>query len=650
MLPAMIYISNVLETLYQILAAGVSITAIALLMYAANFNFRDRIVQTFGLILICVALIFSGETLSSVSSEPVTIQFFLRVKWTGLLLLPAAYLHFSGELLTLTGRPSRGRRRKVEILIYLVSLIGALLVWVGVIVGDLAATRQPMAYLERNDVTFGFGLYYLLVMAMASYNLVRAFVRGKTTTTKRRLIYLLAGAAAPALSAVVFLFHGNAFFALNPDIFWIISSIGAALTGLFIILMAYVVSFYGVTWTDRVIRNRLFRWLLRGPFVAAITLGMTTAVRRIGVEFGNPYIAYVPMVMVGSILVLEFLINVFSPKVENWLFRDGEQEDLRVIQTLNERMLTVTDLQQFLETIAASVCDRLQVSQCSIGILEAGKPSLFILTGEKRARVNLRIDQNVVNLVQENLNTSEGFIETEGVGYLPLVAANSVEKDGSRDELVGILAAPSLGGEVIDEDQLEAISLLAERAALAIKDRRIQQQILKSITSLQAEVDIIQEMRATADFEPDFQLQTPNILLKPDFASSVRDGLTHYWGGPKLISSPLLELKVVQKSSLDQDGNRMNGLRAVLKEAIERTKPRGERKYTSDWLLYNLLDMKYIQGRKVREIAHKLAISEADLYRKQRVAIDAVAINILEMENNSGTAGGAVKENSDPIE
>lgn len=644
MFPAMIYISNVLETLYQILAAGVAITAIALLMYATNFNFRDRIVQTFGLILICVALIFSGETLASVSNEPETIQFFLRIKWTGLLLLPAAYLHFSGELLTLTGKPSRGRRRRTEILVYLVSMLGVLLVWAGIIIGGLAATRQPMAYLERNDVTFGFGLYYLLVMAMASYNLVRAYLRGKTATTKRRLVYLLAGAAAPALSAIIFLFHGNAFFAQQPDIFWIVSSLGAALTGLFIVLMAYVVSFYGVTWTDRIIRNRLFRWLLRGPFVAAITLGATTAVRRIGVEFGNPYIAYVPMVMVASIIVLEFLINVFSPKVEQWLFRDGEEEDLQIIQTLNERMLTVRDLQQFLETIAASVCDRLQVSQCSIAILEAGKVTQIILTGEKRARENLRIDQNVVELVQDKLTLSEGFIEAGDVGYLPLVAVNGVEKDNSKEELVGILATPLLDKEAIDEDQLEAISLLAERAALAIKDRQIQKQILKSITSLQEEVDIIQEMRAMAKFEPELDLQAPNRLLKPEFAAWVRDGLTHYWGGPKLMNSPLLDLKIVQKSGLDQDGNRTNGLRTVLKEAIERTKPQGERKYTSDWLLFNLLDMKFIQGRKVREIAHKLAISEADLYRKQRVAIDAVALNVLEMETGSSTNGGPETE------
>ena len=42
--------------------------------------------------------------------------------------------------------------------------------------------------------------------------------------------------------------------------------------------------------------------------------------------------------------------------------------------------------------------------------------------------------------------------------------------------------------------------------------------------------------------------------------------------------------------------------------------------------------MKFLEGRKVREIALRLAMSEADLYRKQRVAIDGVVRIIIEME------------------
>ena len=51
-------------------------------------------------------------------------------------------------------------------------------------------------------------------------------------------------------------------------------------------------------------------------------------------------------------------------------------------------------------------------------------------------------------------------------------------------------------------------------------------------------------------------------------------------------------------------------------------------------ILYNILEMKFIEGRKVRDVASRLAMSEADLYRKQRVAVEVVAKAILEMEVN----------------
>ena len=52
-------------------------------------------------------------------------------------------------------------------------------------------------------------------------------------------------------------------------------------------------------------------------------------------------------------------------------------------------------------------------------------------------------------------------------------------------------------------------------------------------------------------------------------------------------------------------------------------------------MLYNILDLKFMEGRKVREVARRLSMSEADLYRKQRVAIEAVADAIAEMEQQA---------------
>jgi hypothetical protein len=62
---------------------------------------------------------------------------------------------------------------------------------------------------------------------------------------------------------------------------------------------------------------------------------------------------------------------------------------------------------------------------------------------------------------------------------------------------------------------------------------------------------------------------------------------------------------------------------------------------TPEWLLYNILELKFLQGRKVRDVARRLAMSEADLYRKQRVAIEAVARLLAEMEREELTQRSA---------
>ena len=117
------------------------------------------------------------------------------------------------------------------------------------------------------------------------------------------------------------------------------------------------------------------------------------------------------------------------------------------------------------------------------------------------------------------------------------------------------------------------------------------------------------------------------------FRQWVRDALSHYWGGPKLMASPLMSLHVVERAAREHGGNVMWGLRAVLKQAIERLRPDGQRQMTTpEWILYNILELKFLQGRRVREIAMRLAMSESDLYRKQRIAIEAVAQALAEME------------------
>ena len=642
----MINLSLVLETLNQILYAAVAITAIALLMYTTGFNFRDRIVQTFALILICVVLIYTGETIAAVSNKAEYIQLWLQLKWIGLVMLPAVYLHFSDALLTVSGRPSRGRRKSFVWLTYLITGIAALLIFFGITVGGLTSENAPMFYLERNQLTFFFGIFYILVMAMVSYNLIRAMIRTATKTGLRRMIYLLAGAAAIAFSSIIFLFHGNSWFASHPHWFWFFSILASSVTIFFMIVMTYTVSFFGVLWTDRQIKSRLFRWLLRGPFTAAIVLGLTTVARRYGELQGDSYIYYVPMVMVGGTLLLQYAISLFSPYIEKSFFWGDDRQDLETIQSLQDRMLTNRDLHQFLETTAALISDRLPVSGGFIALLEGDKVTKSVSTGDQKAIENYLTDDKFIKQAQESLVDQDGLIEWQGLLLVPL----EYDFEDGTSRLLGLGGFVKNDNWSVEENDREAILQLADRATLAIKDHAIQKQVIESLSALQTEVDYLQNIRAVSSFNMEKFENIEQPEMPDGMASWVKDALTHYWGGPKLTNNPLMQLKVVEEESEQQDGNRTNALRSVLTEAIEMIKPSGERKFTSEWLLYNILELKFLQGKKVREVARKLAVSEADLYRKQKIAIESVAQKIAVMEASANGNGNHSTPPKEPKE
>ncbi len=88
----------------------------------------------------------------------------------------------------------------------------------------------------------------------------------------------------------------------------------------------------------------------------------------------------------------------------------------------------------------------------------------------------------------------------------------------------------------------------------------------------------------------------------------------------------------MQEAIDEHEGNPANAMRSILKKAIERNRPEGDPALNAEWLLFNLLELKFLQGRKVRDVARRLAMSEADLYRKQRVAVESVAGALMEME------------------
>jgi len=208
------------------------------------------------------------------------------------------------------------------------------------------------------------------------------------------------------------------------------------------------------------------------------------------------------------------------------------------------------------------------------------------------------------------------------------------------DSFLGIFGIRARSNEPnLNEVEEKAFDRLIDQATEVLEDRILQAEVFAAVDRLLPEITSLQQRRSEATFDGTPVLTAPEgsstaIITDPQFNSMVWDALSHYWGGPKLSESPLMRLQIVQRAVGRYQGNSTKALRAILAEAVEQQRPEGERNMTTaEWILYNILELKFIQKLRVRDVARRLAMSESDLYRKQRVAIESVAHTIAVMED-----------------
>jgi hypothetical protein len=622
-----------IKTINDILTAGIAITAFSLFLYALSFNLRDRVTRSFAIILTCVVIVFTSEALETSAATPEIIALFLRVEWLGIIFLPPAYFHLSDAILVTTGHPSPRRRRIFVRLMYAISAGFVILLATGSLLGPMVMEGQPAPHLQRTTWTEIFTGYYVILMIMAWINFARAYRHTLTRSGRRRMIYLLAGATAPALGSFPYLLFGSTMAANHPYIFWGVAMLSNLLVGVLIIIMAYAVAFFGVSWPDRVVKSRLFKWIMRGPVTASMALGVMTVVRRVGEVFGTTYSWAVPTAMVATVLLVEHTITLVAPLWERLIFYGHDRADLALLQNLEDRLITQNDLRQFLESVLAAVRDHLQSPAAFVAALDDGSLSMIVSTGTSVLVEDTNLS-DALQVVRYNGNTNGDEEYIWGDTWLfPLhQPAETVEGEALLLGLLGVVRQPD---QTIQKDQRQALNLLIKRASIALQDRRLQQRVFRTLEDLSPQVDMFQRLRAVGRYDSKTTLLEETLPPESDMAGWVRDALTHYWGGPKLTQNPLLNLQIVQQALGDHNDNPANALRSILRQAMLNVRPDGERRFTGEWILFNILEMKFVEGRKVREVASRLALSEADLYRKQRVAIEEVARVMLDMERMS---------------
>jgi hypothetical protein len=477
-------------------------------------------------------------------------------------------------------------------------------------------------------------------MTFAWINFKRAYQRATTSTSRRRMRYLIAGAVAPSIGTFPFLTFGAAYAAEHELIFWLLAIISNILVSVLIVLMAYAVAFFGVPWPDRVVKRRIFKWIMRGPVTASTVLAVTTLVRRVGESRGLPYSTAVPIAMVATLLLLQYSITLLAPVWERALFYGGSRSNLHLVSTLEERLLTRHDLHQFLEAILAAVCDHLQVNTAFVVALVPEGSEVIISIGDVPLLQDVELSKGVLQTIVKNGDVEENESNALHIFHwgdywlMPLFEQRVSHTENKV--LLGLLGVERESDQYPDLDLQKALETLIRRAAYAIEEQVQQQKIFNSIEVLTPQTAWIQQLRAVSQYDGTDVLSTPkDELAQSDLSKWVKDALRHFWGGPKLSQSPLLRLRVVQQAVDANDGISVNALRAILRKGIDQIRPEGQRRFTAEWLLYNILEMKFMEGRKVRDIASRLAMSEADLYRKQRVAIETVADIINRMEEDA---------------
>ncbi len=615
--------------LNQILTAGNTITAFSLLLYALTFNMREKVARSLAVLLACVTIVYFGDVLVATTNFPAEIEVWLRLQWLGISFIPAAYLQLSDALLAATGRPSRGRRSRLVGLSYLLSGLTLAGVAFGRLIAAEVVISESVVYLRPGPLFPLFSLFLLINLILAGYNFWRAYKRCLTRSSKRRMRYLLAGSIGPLIAAYPWVMLGGSTLISQGVLFWSILIVINTFVAVQMVLMSYAVAYFGVEIPDRVVKARLFQWILRGPFVASTVLALTVIVNRLAAMFGYENSRVVPFTLVAAILILQYLITLVRRPVELWFFYGEDRGDVARLQLLEERLLTSGDLRQFLESILNATCDLLGIDSAFVAIVGVDGLEMEVAVGsEDPLRGSKDLPPLIVTNNRQEFDILGDVFSWDIFWLIPLRLTNPAEVIG----FLGLHARGPVPDFTHEEE--ENLSTLLERATIALTERKLQREIFAIVDRLVPQVQTIQRIRAEARYAGSDALTAPveGIGSEEDLMEFVREALGHYWGGPRLTSSPLLGLRVVKRAMDEHEGNPVNALRAILRHAIDQVRPEGERRFTAEWMLYNILEMKFLQGRKVRDVAMKLAMSEADLYRKQRVAIEAVAETIANME------------------
>ena len=622
------YIIPVLRALNEVLTAAVAMTAFSVLLFSLQF-LRKRQKLAFALVplLLCVTIIYSADALETMASGETAKLMWQMVHWTGFVILPAAALAFALVLLDMTGKEISKAAVAAMALDVVLSLVFVWLLWSGQLFSGIRVISHIGTAMIYTGKTILFWIYFALNITVTAIVLASALSRTRTQASRRRMIYLILGLTGIVTGTFPLLLFGSGLLISQyPLVFWLLSVFGNAVVVVMVILLGYATATFSVPWSDRFTRLRMIEWILRGPVTASFTLWLVTMINRSGDALGLDITGLNTLATVLAIIFLEYLISVLMPRIERGGIVGLGKEDYTIYRGFQGMMIFKPELETYLEALTGALCDQFQARDGFFAVMdEVGAFDPLVKTGESSWTDLPEMLKALPAYFQEH---GDAF-SWDGTGVLiPLF-----NHDEDLNTFLGVLGLADVSPELFPNGNSQILEDALDKARTVLWQRRYltsAYQVLRTRTSLTGQDSIY----SGSVLDQESLLENRSKAEPDEVAVWVKDALTHYWGGPKLSENPLLNWQVVKDAARENDENEVNGLRSVLKRALEALRPEGERNNGSEWTLYNLIDLQFFEKQKVKDIVRRLSMSEADFYRKQKVAVEALTKEIVKMEKD----------------
>ena len=620
-----------------LVSSSVVILVLSLIVYTL-INVHNDISLSFAILLSCVMVVYAGDIVVPRATSELSARHWLQLQWIGIVFVPAAYLHITDGIFR-AQFPSV-RRHAAVLGSYLLSAFLVPLVLFSDLLVTSVSYQPPLNVLKAGPLFPFFVVYYIGTLSYGVYTAYRGYQQALTPEARRRALYLGLSFAAPGVAVFPYLAFANSNSHYTAELVFGVNLVGSVIMATMIVVMAYVVAYYGGLWPDRMIRRNMLRFLLRGPALAGFVIVLTLIISRLDKVMGMPRDFLWIFAIATAVIAMQAAIHWIEPVLDRLIYTHDRQE-LDWLAELNERLLTTSDLRQFLNNILLLMCNHLHALHGFVATMSDDEWQLEAAYGPAAPALNFLTAHNLAQLLlllqKEAPREAHSFHQFDGFWIAPLFAPERQLVIG----LLGIAIPPE--APPLDEEVYRFLEPLLLKAEAAVQDRYLQWGIFAIVQDLMPTIAQLQQTHGLGQhitLESGSSGVMPASLRQQDMIKLVHQALAHLWGGPRLHESPLLNLRSVNEE-IARGKHPTRALQSVLLQAIEQLRPEGQRHMTtSEWILYNILELKFIQGKKVHEVAQKLAMSESDLYRKQRIAIAEVARILQEMEAQEATVAG----------